>query len=84
MIAAMCVPPVDSQSTRSPRCFSESFCASPHLLTRSFTQFGQHLVRRRSGLRVGRLSGLSDRRSPVEASAVLFIGLLTSHRWSRE
>lgn len=62
----------------------EPFCFSPRPLTRSFTQFGQHLVRRRSGLRVGRLSGLSDRWSPVEASAVLFIGLLTSHRWSRE
>jgi len=66
------------------RCITEKSRVSPHLLTRSFTQFGQHLVRRRSGLRVGRLSGLSDRRSPVEASAVLFIGLLTSHRWSRE
>jgi hypothetical protein len=72
-----------SRLALSPRPASE-ICVSPHPLTRSFTQFGQHLVRRRSGLRVGRLSGLSDRRSPVEASAVLFIGLLTSHRWSRE
>jgi hypothetical protein len=32
------------------RYISEKYRVSPHPLTRSFTQFGQHLVRRRSGL----------------------------------